>query len=247
MKYWHVFAILLILGSAFAAVQVFWPTEAEIGGGASFYLGKASPGHTILIITDRGPKEDPYTRATITPNWPMSYTIDGDRMYIRVTVPRDESGTKQFCLELAGEYSRDSFCPSILITSGLVDFDVQRNVVNGTAGRYVPVVTFLKNASAGETAVQISCSLGEKYCEPINVELRAGDVKQPEIKIMYPFPGTYNIQITMTDMSSGETVTRDVQVNFKPSLQNDMRLLRWGLPIYFPFALPALAITSLVG
>ena len=247
MRFWHVFAILLILGSAHATVQIFWPTVAEVGGGASFYLGKVAPGHEILIITDRGPEEDPYTNVAVTPDWLKNYTIDGDRMYIRIALPKDESGTKQFCVELSGEYSRDSFCPSILITSGLIDFDVQKNVIEGYAGGYVPITTILKNASSGETDVKISCSLGEKYCKSVTVHLRAGDVREPEIRVMYPFPGTYNVKITMTDLRSGQETTRDVQIQLKPSIQNSMRMLRWGLPIYFPFALPALSLTSLVG
>jgi len=247
MRFWHVFAILLILSSAYATVQIFWPTAAEVGGGASFYIGKISPGHEMLIITDRGPEEDPYTDVTVTPDWLKKYTIDGDRMYIWITIPKGESGTKQFCVELSGQFSRDSFCPSILITSGLVDFDVQKNVVEGYAGVYVPVATMVKNASSGETDVAISCSLGEKYCKTVTTHLRAGDVKEPEIRIIYPFPGTYNVKLTTTDILSGQETTKDVQIHLKPSIRNSMRMLRWGLPTYFPFALPALSITSLVG
>jgi len=247
MRFWHVFAILLILGSVQGAVQIFWPTAAQVGGGASFYLGKVGPGHEILIITDRGPEEDPYTDVFVAPNWLKSYTIDGDRMYIHIEVPRNETGPKQFCVELSGQYSRDSFCPSILITPGLLDFDVQKNVLEGYAGRPLSIATLLKNASAGETDTKISCSMGEKYCKDVTVHLRAGDVKEPELRVIYPFPGTYNVRITMTDVRSGQETTRDVQIHLKPSVQNSMRMLRWGLPIYFPFALPALSLTSLVG
>ncbi len=247
MRFWHVFAILLALGNAFAAVQVFWPTPASVGGGASFYLGKVAPGHEILIVTDRGPEEDPYTNVAVSPNWLKSYTIDGDRIYIKVQIPKDVSGARQFCIELSGEFARDSFCPSVLVVPGLLEFDVQRNVVSGEAGRYVPVATLVKNGSAGQTEVRISCSLGEKYCKDVKTFMRAGDVKEPVIKIMYPFPGTYNVKIYADDLLSGQHEERDVQIKLKPSLSNDMRILRWGLPIYFPFALPALAITSLVG
>lgn len=247
MRFWHVFAILLIISSAMAAVQIFWPTAAETGGGGSFYLGKVAPGHEILIITDRGPKEDPYTNVTVSPDWLDRYQIDGDRMYIYITVPAEVSGSRQFCVELSGEYSSDSFCPSILVTSGLIDFEVQRNVLEGLAGVYLPVATMVKNGSSGETDIEISCSLGEKYCRTVREHVRAGDVIEPEIKIMYPFPGTYDVYVKMRDVRSGQEETRRVQILLRPSLQNNMRVLRWGLPVYFPFALPALSITSVVG
>lgn len=247
MRFLPAFAILLILGSGHAAVQVFWPTGAEVGDGASFYLGKVSPGHVLLIITDRGPEEDPYTTVAITPEWPLSYTIDGDRMYIRVRVPKDESGTRQFCLELSGEYSRESFCPSILVTPGLLEFYVQKNVESGVAGERIAVATLVKNASAGETTVRISCSLREKYCRPVKVHVMAGDIKQPELNVVYPFPGIYNIKVIAEDLGSGETKTEDVQIVVRPALRNSMLMLRWGLPVYFPFVMPALAAMSVVG
>ena len=247
MRCWLVFAILLMLSDVYAAVQVFWPVGAEVGDGASFYLGKASRGHWLLIITDRGPEEDPYTEVAVTPNWPLKHSIGGDRMYIQVQIPEEASGTKQFCLELAGEYSREAFCPSILISHGLVDFHVKRNVVGGAAGEYIPVATVVKNASAGETAVRISCSPKEGYCEPVEVNVMAGDIKQPEINVMHPFPGIYNVEVTMEDLSSGEVERKDVQVIVRPTLKNNMSIMRWGLPVYAPLVMPALAILSLVG
>ena len=247
MRYWLVFAILLMLSEGYAAVQVFWPVGAEVGDGASFYLGKISPGHRLLIITDRGQEEDPYTEVAVTPNWPLKYGAGGDRMYIQVQIPGGVSGTKQFCLELAGEYSREAFCPSILISPGLVDFHVQRNVVDGAAGKYIPMATVVKNASAGETTIRISCSSKEGYCKPVEVHMRAGEIKQQEINVMHPFPGIYNVEITMEDISSGEVEKKDVQVIVRPTLKNNMSMMMWGLPVYAPIVMPALAILSLVG
>lgn len=246
MRYLTVFAALLVLSSCHAAVQVFWPTGAEAGGGSSFYLGKVAPGHVVTIITDRGPEEDPYTGADITPDWRMSYRVSGDRMYIKFHVPEDERGAKQVCIELYGEYSRESFCPSMLVSPDLMDFHVQRNVVEGPAGEEIPIKTLVKNASAGDTAVRVSCTLEEKYCRQAEVKIRAGNMVQPEVRVVYPFPGIYRLRLVAEDLRSGETDVVEAQVVVRPTLKNSMRVLNWGLPVYFPPALPALAITSLV-
>lgn len=246
MRWWFVFVALFVLGGGYSAVQVFWPNGAKIGDGASFYLGKVSPGHVFTIITDRGPREDPYTGAVVTPQWPIRYRAVGDRMYIEIGVPPNESGTKRLCLELFGEYSRESFCPSVLVVPDLIDFHLLSNVIEGKVDGEIPIKAIVKNASIGETAVRISCSTEEGRCSPAEINVQAGSIGEAEIGVVFPFPGTYTVKVEMEDVHSGEREVEDAQIIVKPSLRSNLSVLRKGIPIYFPFLMPAFALYSMV-
>ncbi len=247
MKYWIAFAALLSLLSTASAIQMFYPISHVFSDNESYSIGAVAPGHTIAIITDRGPSTDPYTTAKIDKNWQYSYTISGNNMYIYVTVPKNvPRGPAQICITLSGNQSAETFCPSFYVMNGLVSAEMDGNTVIAPAGSRGIARIILTSTSIGETDVSIRCSLGKQFCPQETVHLGKEHAKLVEYPMKYPYPGIYPVKITVTDMGSGDQMQKAITFVVVPSVKNDMGAMHWGIPISAPILQPIMSLLALV-
>ncbi len=247
MKYWSAFVALLMVISPALAVQMYYPVAHVFGDGESYSIGTIAPGHTLSIIIDRGPNNDPWVGVKLDKNWPYRVEISGDRMYIYVTVPKNvQMGAKQLCITAYGQQSAETFCPAFLITNGLLSAEIGNKQAISEAGSNAMVRILVKSRSIGETDVSINCSLGKPYCTQSTVHIGTEKAKLVEYPISYPFPGVYDVGIKITDMGSGDQVNKEVTVVFTPSIRNDMGALRWGVPVSAPILQPIMTLLAMV-
>jgi len=247
MKYWSALVALLMVISPALAVQMYYPVAHVFGDGESYSIGTIAPGHTLSIIIDRGPKDDPWIGAKLDRNWPYHVEISGDRMYIYITIPKDvQLGAKQVCITAYGQSSAETFCPAFLITNGLLSAEIGNPQAIAEAGEYAKIKTLIKSKSIGETDVSINCSLGRPYCTESTVHMGTEKAKLVEYPISYPFPGIYTVDMRITDMGSGDQIKKTVTLVITPSIKNDMGALRWGVPISAPVLQPIMTLLAMV-
>ncbi len=247
MRYWSVFAALLMAISSALAVQMYYPVAHVFGDGESYSIGTIAPGHTLSIIIDRGPQNDPWIGAKLDRNWPYRVEISGDRMYIYITIPKDvQLGAKHVCITTYGQSSAETFCPAILIANGLLSAEIGNPQTIAEAGDYAKIKTLIKSKSIGETDVSINCSLGKPYCTESTVHIATEKAKLIEYPVSYPFPGIYTMDLRITDMGSGDQIKKTVTLVFTPSIRNDMGALRWGVPVSAPILQPIMTLLAMV-
>jgi len=247
MKYWSVFVALLTVISTALAVQMYYPVAHVFGDGESYSIGTIAPGHTLSIIIDRGPANDPWVGVKLDKNWPYRVEISGDRMYIYVTIPKNvQLGAKQVCITAYGQKSAETFCPAFLITNGLLSAEIGNTQAIAAAGDNAKIKILLKSKSIGETDVSINCSLGKPYCSESTVHIGTDKAKIVEYPISYPFPGIYTVNLRITDMGSGDQIKKTVTAVFTPSIKNDMGALRWGVPVSAPILQPIMTLLAMV-
>jgi len=235
-----VFALLLVLSNVFGLITVYAPVAKHVANGDTIALGTVAPGHVVTIITDRGPKSDPWTHVRARPSWVSGVTVGNDRLWIRVKIPPDVStGTKTICLTLEGNASEASFCAAFVVTPNTLDANAAKNVTHGVAGALVNLPVLVVNKSVGETNARIYCeNLSEEYCTPVTIHLGPADVKLTNISIVYPVPGALDVHLAVQDTGSLSTQRFVAHVDLQPNMRNDFRMALFGFPALDPILAP---------
>ena len=247
MRYWSIFAALLIVLKAAFAVQMYYPVSHVFANGESYSIGTIAPGHTLSIIIDRGDAQDPWIGVKLDKNWDYRFDISGNNVYIYITIPRDsKNGPSQVCITAYGQNSAETFCPSFLVANGLISAEIGKETIIVPAGDQAKLPVLIQSKSIGETDVSIACSMKKPYCTESTTHIGTEKAKIVNYHASYPFPGTYTITLTVTDMGSGDEVQKNVTLVVTPSIRNDMGALHWGIPISAPVLQPIMSLLSLV-
>ena len=207
------------------------------------YIGQVSPGSTVTIITDRGPQSDPWSKVITSPaSWAGGYFVQGNRLYIEVNIPRNASGAKTVCFQLLGNNSSESFCAALLVTTGLMEFNVPNKTVYVGAGNTISVPFIVINRGAGSYSVRVLSSLPTQFFRGTTIKIDPFSARTGEVAIRYPFPGEYHVILTARNLGDGEQRSSEIALFVYPTIDNDFKLVQWGFPFSNPFLWPLMTI-----
>ncbi len=239
---------LMLAYEALAAVQIYYPVSGSAGGGSSVYIGQVSPGSTVTIITDRGPQSDPWSKVITTPaSWAGGYFVQGNRLYIEVNVPKTASGAKTVCFQLLGKQSSESFCAALLITTGLMEFNVPEKTVSVGAGETARIPFLVINRGAGSYSVRIISSLPKPFFTETIVRMDPFSAKTGQVTMKFPFPGEYRVILTARNEGDGEQKSSEIALFVYPTISSDFRLVQWGFPFSNPLLWPIMTVLGAAG